>query len=185
MKLRFRKIMRDELEIILKWRTMPEVTEHMFSDVPQDMEKHAAWFRHISTDPTRLDWIINAAEEDVGYVALQNISPVHKRCDWAYYLASLNVRGKGVGRAVELNILEYVFDTLRLNKLCGEIFLSNQKVVRIHEKYGSVVEGIRPQHIFKNGVFHNIVEIGILREKWEREIKGEFEFERAQIESLG
>jgi UDP-4-amino-4,6-dideoxy-N-acetyl-beta-L-altrosamine N-acetyltransferase len=132
-----------------------------------------------------LDWIINADDEDVGLVSLTSINRTNRRCDWAYYLGSPNVRGKGIGKSVELNVLAFVFETLALNKLCCEVFVSNQKVISIHEKFGSVVEGTRREQIHKNGEFHDIVEMGILRNDWERNVKGAFEYTAARIEPLG
>jgi RimJ/RimL family protein N-acetyltransferase len=68
---------------------------------------------------------------------------------------------------VELNVYTYVFDVLKLNKLCCEVFCSNDLVIKIHEKYGSKIEGTLKQHILKNGQFHDIVTMGILKSEWE------------------
>jgi RimJ/RimL family protein N-acetyltransferase len=83
---------------------------------------------------------------------------------------------------VELNILHYVFETLKLNKLCGEVLAFNEKVVEIHQKYGSKVEGRRRQHICKNGEYLDVVEVGILRQEYEKEVKDRTDFTRATFE---
>ncbi|MCD6248972.1 MAG: UDP-4-amino-4,6-dideoxy-N-acetyl-beta-L-altrosamine N-acetyltransferase [candidate division Zixibacteria bacterium] len=182
MEILFRQVTQKDLKVILKWRTMPEVSSYMYTDFKPSMDRQRKWLHAISNDESRRDWIICVDGEDVGLVSLVSINEVNKRCEWAYYLGSPNVRGKGIGRNVELNILEYVFDTLKLNKLCCEVFVSNEKVIAIHEKFGSRTEGKRREHIFKNGEFHDIVEMGILKNDWEREIKGKLEFVRAQFE---
>ena len=185
MDLFFRAIIDSDLEMILQWRTMPEVSEYMYTDFEPDMEKQRAWFRAISQRDTRLDWVIQADGEDVGLLSIVGIDQVNRRCDWAYYLASPSVRGKGIGRSVEMNVLKYAFETLDLNKVCCEVFVFNELVIKIHEKYGSKIEGTRRQHIWKGGEFHDIVEMGILREEWEREVKGKIEFSKARFEELG
>ncbi len=81
-----------------------------------------------------------------------------------------------------MNILEYVFDHLGLNKLCCEVFCSNELVIKIHEKYGSRIEGKRLKHIFKHDQYHDIVQMGILREEWEENIKGKIEYIKGQFE---
>jgi hypothetical protein len=182
MKLHFRNIKDDDLEMILTWRTNPEVSRYMFTDPDLSLEKQRRWFERIAADTTRLDWIINADSEDVGLVSLVRIDNVNRRCEWAYYLGSPNVRGKGIGKAVELNILYYVFEILKLNKLCGEVLALNEKVVEIHRKYGSKVEGRRREHILKNGEYLDVVEIGILRAEWEREVKDRTDFTPAAFE---
>lgn len=182
MELKFRKITEDDLEMIMNWRTKPEVSSYMYTDFEPSMDRQREWFETINRESSRRDWIIHVDGEDVGLVSLVDINEVNKRCVWAYYLGSPNVRGKGVGRNVELNILDHVFDTLKLNKLCCEVYVSNEKVIAIHEKYGSRIEGTRRQHIYKNGEFQDIVEMGVLKGDWEREIKGQLEFVRAQFE---
>ena len=176
MKLHFRNITEDDLEMILTWRTNPEVTRYMFTDPDLSLQQQHRWLQNISADKTRRDWIINADSEDVGLVSLVHIDNHNRRCDWAYYLGSPTVRGKGIGRAVELNILRYVFEVLKLNKLCGEVLAFNEKVVEIHQKYGSKVEGRRRAHIYKDGEFLDVVEVGILREEWEQDVKGRIDF---------
>jgi len=185
MKLVFRKIKDEDLEMILNWRTMPEVSSYMYTDFEPSMERQRKWFKRINVDSTRLDWIINADGEDVGLVSLTNIDSINRRCDWGCYLGSPNVRGKGIGKSVELSLHAFVFETLGLNKFCCEVFVSNQKVISFHEKLGSVVEGTRREQIHKNGEFYDIVEMGLLRNDWERNLKGTFEYTAVRIESLG
>ncbi len=183
MELQFRNITDDDLEMIMNWRTMPEVSAYMYTDFEPNIERQRAWFKSISSNNTRLDWVITVDGEDVGLVSIVCIDRVNRRCEWAYYLASPSVRGKGIGKSVEMNILAYVFETLELNKLCCEVFCSNEIVIKIHEKYGSVVEGTRRQHIFKDGQFHDIVQMGILREDWEKGIKGKVEHVEAEFDA--
>ena len=52
-------------------------------------------------DPGRRDrryWIIEVNDEPVGLINLADIDETHRRCAWAYYLASPSVRGLGVAR---------------------------------------------------------------------------------------
>ncbi|MFH1263277.1 MAG: UDP-4-amino-4,6-dideoxy-N-acetyl-beta-L-altrosamine N-acetyltransferase [Pseudomonadota bacterium] len=183
MKLRFRNIHETDLKMILDWRTMPEVSAYMYTDFQPDMERQRQWFRTISRDPCRVDWIIRADGEDLGVVGISNIDATNRRAAWAYYLGSPNTRGKGIGKAVELNVLNYVFTVLNLNKLCCEVFVSNDKVIKIHEKLGSRIEGTRREQVFKNGRFHDIVEMGILRSDWEQGIRNQVEFVQGEFET--
>lgn len=183
MEMLFRKIKQDtDLEMILNWRTLPEVTAYMYTDFKPSMDQQREWCNRIAEDATRKDWIIAVDGEEVGLVTLCKIDLINKRCEWAYYLGSPNVRGKGIGRNVEMNILEYVFDQMGLNKLCCEVFCSNELVIKIHQKYGSRIEGKRLKHIFKHGQYHDIVQMGILREEWEENIKGKIEYIKGQFE---
>lgn len=183
MNLRFRKISGDDdLKKIMEWRSKPEVTRYMYTDIESDMKVQKIWFQRITQDPTRKDWIIEANGNDVGLVSLYRIDNTNRRCEWAYYIGSTDVRGMGIGKNVELNILEYVFTILGLNKLCCEVYASNEFVIGLHEKYGSCVEGKRRQHIWKNGEFHDIVEMGILKQEWKNKIKEKFGYTKGSFD---
>ena len=183
MDLHFRNITEDDLEMIMNWRTLPEVTSYMYTDFEPNLEQQREWYTAIGKDPHRLDWIIEADGTDVGLVSIVKIDPVNHRAEWGYYLGSTDVRGKGIGKSVELNILAYVFDELKLNKLCGEVFRDNKLVIEIHQKYGSVIEGTRRSHIFKNGRYRDIVEIGILREEYDKNVRGRFDYTVAEVDA--
>ncbi len=176
MKLIFRLIQSKDLEMILKWRTSPEVTKYMYTDIEFNLDTQKIWYDNIRQDSTRMDWIINVDNDDVGLISIVKIDNHNKRCEWAYYLGTSSVRGKGVGKAVELNVLKFVFENLDLNKLCCEVYKSNDMVIKLHEKFGSIVEGVRAKHIYKNSKFHDIVEMGILKDVWKEKIDGKFEY---------
>ena len=173
--IKFRKIQEDDLEKIRNWRMKPEVTQHMYTDPKIIYDDQLKWLKKISLDNTCKYWIVNVDNEDVGLVSISKIDNVNKKAEWAYYIAEKSARGKGVGKAIELNILDYVFSELNLNKLCCEVFNDNELVVKIHEKYGSKIEGIRRSHILKKGEYKDVVEMGILKKEWER-IKDDFDY---------
>lgn len=180
MKVRFINLKEEHLDLIRNWRNSPEVSKFMYTDHHISKEEHRKWFNRIKDDPTKSYWIIEVDNNYVGVVNLYDINMLNRRCYWGFYLADSSVRGKGVGRLVELNILTYVFESLNLNKLCGEVLSSNDIAVTIHKKYGSKIEGKFRQHVCKGGIFHDIVCIGILKEEW-LDLKKKFKFEKIEI----
>jgi len=164
----FRKIKDGDLEAIRNWRMLEEVTKYMYTDPELSQEDQERWYRKISTDPTCVYWILQVDGRDIGLVCLTNIDRLNRRANWAYYIAEPTLRGKGLGKQLELNILYYVFDVLTLNKLCCEVFAWNENVISIHEHFGSKIEGRRRAHICKDGQFQDIVKMAILKDEWEQ-----------------
>jgi len=62
--------------------------------------------------------------------------------------------------------MSHVFDEQLLNKLCCEVFLANETVWQMHKRFGFQQEGLYRQHIFKDGHFHDVVALAILRDNW-------------------
>lgn len=168
MSYRLRLLREADLETVMHWRMRPEVTRYMYTDPQLTLDEQRRWFDRMSRSERDRVWIIELLEgaRAVGVLSLSEIDRVNSRCSWAYYLGDTEVRGAGLAKSLELNVYAYVFDTLALNKLCCEVFSFNDRVVALHEKFGSKVEGVMRQHICKNGEYFDVVRMGMLRSDW-------------------
>lgn len=162
-----RDVRPEDREMIREWRNLPKVSDYMYTDHVISVEEHTAWFARILNDPSCKYWIIVCDGEEVGLVNLYNINHTHGRCYWAFYVVSPNVRGKGVGSFAEYQVLTYVFEEIKLQKLCCEVLSFNQGVIEMHRRFGFVEEGVFRKHIMKKGVLHDIVCLAILKDEWD------------------
>jgi UDP-4-amino-4,6-dideoxy-N-acetyl-beta-L-altrosamine N-acetyltransferase len=156
----------DDMTRVLAWRNLPEVATYMYTDHLISEPEHAAWFGAAMTDPTRRYWIIELDGEPVGLASLYDISTLQKRAYWAFYLADDRVRGKGVGSATERFVMRHVFVELGLDKLCCEVLATNDGVVKMHQRYGFVVDGVLRRHVIKGGQRVDVVAMSLLRDEW-------------------
>jgi UDP-4-amino-4,6-dideoxy-N-acetyl-beta-L-altrosamine N-acetyltransferase len=165
--LALRDVESKDKDMLLAWRNLPEVARYMYTDHLILPEEHEKWFRQKMQDPTTRYWIIMCDGQDVGLANLYGIDRRNSRCYWAFYVASPDVRGKGIGSFVEYSVLHYVFDELGLNKLCCEVLSFNQAVVNMHQSFGFKQEGLFREHVIKGGASHDIVCLAMLRSEWE------------------
>jgi UDP-4-amino-4,6-dideoxy-N-acetyl-beta-L-altrosamine N-acetyltransferase len=167
MPIKLRKINEEDLEKIMNWRMLPDVTKYMYTDPDLTLADQLRWYKKAVDSSNEKYWIIQLEDgTDVGLLSLNHIDTKNSQCSWAYYIADSAARGKGLGRILECNIYDYVFDQLNLNKLWCEVFEFNENVIRIHEKFGSKIEGAFKDHICKNGHFYNVVRMAILNSEW-------------------
>ena len=84
-------------------------------------------------------WAIQSQNEPglVGTICLWNISPDGSKADIGYELLPA-FHGKGIMQEVIPKIIEYGFETLKLNAIEAELSPRNLKSVRLLEKYGFV-----------------------------------------------
>ena len=169
-----RDVRSEDKEMIRNWRNLREVARYMYSDHYITPEEHEKWFENVLKDPTRRYWIITYNGEDVGLANLYDIDNHNRRCYWAFYLASTNIRGKGVGSFVEYSVLQHVFGKLNFNRLCCEVLAFHQAVIDMHKSFGFVQEGYFRQHVMKGGQPVDVVALAIMREEWESR-RGEIE----------
>jgi UDP-4-amino-4,6-dideoxy-N-acetyl-beta-L-altrosamine N-acetyltransferase len=151
---------------VLAWRNLPEVAAYMYTDHRISEAEHARWFAGALTDETKRYWIIQLDGEPVGLANLYDISTLHKRAYWAFYLADDRVRGKGVGSYTERFVLHHVFADMGLDKLCCEVLATNEGVVKMHQRYGFAVDGVLRRHVIKASERIDVVTMSLMRDEW-------------------
>jgi len=155
-----------DIHRVREWRNLPEISAYMYTDHEIFDNEHARWFGNAINDPSRRYWIIELEGVPVGLANLYDISAAHRRAYWAFYLASPEVRGRGVGSYAERFVIRYTFEDLALEKLCCEVLATNAAVVKMHQRYGFQVDGTLRQHVVKSGERVDVVTLSLLREDW-------------------
>ncbi len=158
----------DALELVRAWRNSPAVAQYMYTADPISAGQQQAWYARVSADPSVRYWLIYYQDRPVGVANLSAISAQNRSCSWAFYLGEAQLQGSGIGARVELAVLEYVFEELKLNKLSCEVFVTNEKVVAMHEKFGFRREAYFRQHIYKDNAFLDVVGLAMLRREWQQ-----------------
>jgi UDP-4-amino-4,6-dideoxy-N-acetyl-beta-L-altrosamine N-acetyltransferase len=151
---------------VLAWRNSPAVAAYMYSDHKITANEHTLWLRRALSMQDRHFWIIVLDDAPVGLANLANIDQATQKCDWAFYLADPSTRGRGVGAQVEYIVLQHVFGQMGLNKLWCEVLIENEAVWRLHASFGFVREALFRQHVYKGGVFRDVVGLGLLAADW-------------------
>jgi RimJ/RimL family protein N-acetyltransferase len=72
-------------------------------------------------------------------------------------------RGRGVGTAAILRLIEFGFVRRNLRRIHLQAIASNTAALRSYEKAGFVVEGRLREHAWVRGAYEDIVLMGILR----------------------
>jgi UDP-4-amino-4,6-dideoxy-N-acetyl-beta-L-altrosamine N-acetyltransferase len=160
------KVNLQDIELIRGWRNSPEVSSYMYDESYISEEQQEAWFHKMDADPNSVYWIIEYNNKKLGLASLTNINQLLKSCYWAFYLGDTSVRGAGIGAKVEYNVLLYVFEELKLNKLRCEVLVNNDKVIKMHEKFGFRREAYYREHCFKNEKQIDVVGLAMLKSEW-------------------
>lgn len=166
MDIELRKISLTDLEQIRAWRNSSDVSKYMYTDNHISAEMQSKWFEKVNVSSDCKYWIIEYNGRDLGLASITGINEVLSSCHWAFYLGDTTVRGAGIGGKVEFNVLSYVFDELNLNKLRCEVFVSNDKVIKMHEKFGFRREAYFREHCIKNEEKLDVVGLAILKSEW-------------------
>ena len=84
---------RDDLELVLAWRSNPEIYRHFRQqDNPLEWEEHVRWFK--SRPSERYDFIIHYDDRRVGVISLDASDKV------SIYIGDFSARNQGIATAV-------------------------------------------------------------------------------------
>lgn len=161
----------EDQEMVMKWRTLPEITKYMNTDPVIDMDKQRAWFEKQQQDSTCYNWIIVVDDVPVGVTSISKIDKVNRTCTRGTYIAVQEKRSFEMITSVYASQFDFIFDILQLNKIEIEVFLENKNVVFLSKKCGFKQEGILREHIYKNGTYYDIVLLGMTAEDWKERKK--------------
>ena len=76
--------------------------------------------------------------------------------------------GKGVPREVRRHMLDFLFDTLGMEKVEGEIFGRNLPSIFNYQALGFKAEGVRRSHVRSvDGGRADVYQFGLLKEEWQ------------------
>ena len=163
----FRKISENDLSLILRWRTDPNVTRYMSTDIEFDLEKQFKWYNEVVRicSPTE-HWIISLNDKPIGLLNLENYDPANQQTSWGYYIGDLESRI--IGGLIPAYFYNYMFlhRDASLNKITGHCFALNTKMRAIHRFYGVREVKVLKEYICKHGKMFDIILVEITREKW-------------------
>ena len=178
----FRKITEDDLTLILRWRTDPEVTRYMSTDIEFDLEKQTNWYNQIvCTRSPAEHWIISHNERPVGVLILEKYNSILQQTSWGYYIGEMESRV--IGGLIPAYFYNYMFfnRSPSLKKINGHLFSENIKVLAIHRFYGVKEVGVLKNYVRKHGKIFDLILIEMTREKWVLQ-KENFQYYQAVFE---
>lgn len=177
-----RQVQEDDLEMIMNWRMLPEITKYMNTDPKLTLEGQKQWFEKIGKSDKDYYWILEVDGVAAGVVSLvgYDLNQIHT----GVYIAVKEKRSLKLTLYLQWNLYRYAFEYMGVHKVCEEVFFENKEVNRILDMCGSKREGVLRECVCKNGKFYDVVARGILRSEWE-EIKEKRTFDIIPFEIKG
>lgn len=153
MNVKIRKITKNDTANIIKWRNNIEVLKYFIDQRLLTEETHNNWLTNYVEKGLVEQFIICWDNIDVGSVFLKNIDNIHKYAEYGIFIGDTCCRGMGVGSKASKLILEFGFNSLKLDEIYLRVRSNNTKAIKVYEKLGfnktEEVEGITFMNIKK------------------------------------
>lgn len=165
--LRFRPLAADDAEMILRWRTDPEITRFMVTDVEYDVEKQRQWIERSAARTDFVHRIMCVKDRPVGYASVTVTDPVERVGAIGLYVGEPDVP-RIVTAFNFLPILNHAFYAMGLNKLANQVLGINDRVLKAQSFNGYRHVGVLPDHVVKDGRTIDVHLFEQTRDEWSR-----------------
>lgn len=164
-----RPIEEEDLDFVRSLFNDPEIESMVVGwSWPVSRYQHRQWFEKISADSDAVRFIIETKKD--GVVGVQMLEKI----DWKNRVATTggikigkkNLREKGLGFDTGMTLFRYLFEELQMNRINSCIIGYNKASIKLVEKQGYKLEGIRRRYVFKSGQYHDLLLYGLLREDY-------------------
>lgn len=104
--------------------------------------------------------------QHIGNISLQVINYIDRSAEMAIIIGEKEFWGKGYAYEAAKVILQHGFIELNLHRIYLGTSDSNIGMQKLALKLGFAQEGCRKEALYKNGIYHDILEYGLLREQY-------------------
>lgn len=166
-----RAITREDLDRLWEFNNDLEVELAGGGDppMPQSLERLRADFDREAEKGGRDDayFAIDVAGQFIGHCGLSHFNATARTCELGIGIGDKAYWNQGYGREAVALLIDYAFRYRNFERVWLWVHASNERAIRAYRAAGFVEEGRMRRHVWSNGVYDDVVSMGILREEWE------------------
>lgn len=152
---------------LVRWMNDPEVREFILMSRPQTEKQEEEWLERLGSNDKDIVLGIETRDgELIGSMGIHQINMQDRICTTGALIGEKEYWGKGYGTDAKMQVLNYIFNTLNLRKVCSAVVGFNERSLRYSLHCGYKIEGERREHIFKRGKYWTLIELGLFKEEW-------------------
>ena len=164
-----RPLERSDLARITRWINDPEVRYYLDAYLPMSESEEEEWLEDLGKrKPNDIVLaIVTTQGEHIGNIALHRINWRDRTAITGTVIGEKRYWNQGLGTEAKMLLLDYAFNTLNLRRILSQVLAFNERSITYSKKCGYVEEGRLRLHIFRNGQYHDVVNLGVFREEFE------------------
>ncbi len=110
---------------------------------------------------------IEADGQYIGQCALFQFDPVVRTCALGITIGDKAYWGRGYGCDAVRVLLDYAFRLHNIRRVYLSVNSTNERAIRAYRACGFVEEGRLRQHVWSDGHYIDLVQMGMLQDDWE------------------
>jgi UDP-4-amino-4,6-dideoxy-N-acetyl-beta-L-altrosamine N-acetyltransferase len=122
----------DEKIMVLEWRNHPNIRKWMFTQDLIALDNHLNYIDSLSSKKDREYFLVKQHNQAVGVIDFTNIDKKRLTVEFGLYVKP-NL--KGIGSLLMQEIVDYAFNTLKMQTLISEVFEENSLAIKLYKKF--------------------------------------------------
>ena len=114
----------------------------------------------------RLGICVTETKRLIGVSYLLRIDWINRDAEFAIWIAEIDFRRKHAGEVATQSTLQHAFYDLNLNRVHLYVLFENKSARSLYHKIGFVEEGCLKQAVYRDGNYHDVVVMGILKSEY-------------------
>ena len=169
-RLQFRKMVESDIDRYHTWRNDLDVMKTTSPSLDlYSLDETRNFVENVILNSTASkSYIIEEREgmRAIGVISLTNIDTKNRNAECIIDIGEKDYWGMGYGTEALRMLLEYAFFELNLHRVSLRVFSLNEKAIHIYNKLGFVKEGVMRESLYRNGAWHDIIMMGILKKDY-------------------
>ncbi|MBQ3611653.1 MAG: GNAT family N-acetyltransferase [Firmicutes bacterium] len=158
-----------DYEYFAVWEKDPVVTKYLSFDEERTYEDVVTEGLYNKFNKERIDLTIVARQsgEPVGRIYISRIDRHSDSLDITkFYIGDPKLWGKGIGREIMNEVLEYCFTFLHMERVTLDYYTGNKRASTLYESLGFKSEGVARNATKKDGRYYDLHLMSMLRSEF-------------------
>ncbi|MBI3330316.1 MAG: GNAT family N-acetyltransferase [Nitrospinae bacterium] len=158
-----------DAEAVCEWMNDREVLRFLPMTVPINRFREEEFLKTLYQDMVNLHLgIVRRGDSHlIGTVSLADLDVISRHARLSLIVGEKAAWGKGFGREADSLMVGYGFEFLNLHRIYAYVLAGHEASLKVLYELRFAQEGMLRQHIYRDGRYHDVVIMGLLREAHE------------------
>ncbi len=161
---------RSDIPTFLRWFNDRDTTSFLSQRSPLSVPAEERWFERMleGEGKSGFHFVICRIDDGtpIGTIGLFELDYPNGQAGIGISIGEKSLWGHGLGTDALNVLVDFGFGQLRLERLWLDVFDFNPRARRSYEKCGFVLEGTKRRAFYRDGTFHDVLLMSILRDEW-------------------
>jgi UDP-4-amino-4,6-dideoxy-N-acetyl-beta-L-altrosamine N-acetyltransferase len=153
----------EQKEIVRNWRNHDKIRKWMYTDHIISKQEHNTFFESLKSNNQSFFWFIKLWDMYIGVIYFPYTDFRNKNTYFGIY-ANPDCKVPGIGIKLDTLAIKLAFGHAGFHSLHLEVIEDNHSVIDLHERMGFVKEGKLRGFVQKDGIWKDVVVMGMINE---------------------